>query len=78
MGPSNGFGRQATQSENVVTDHFESTDKQQKLLGKSQQFATATNCMQHNQSNILYNFSFCSKVTATFSTMEQATGQLQK
>ena len=26
---------------------------------------------------LTYNFSFCSKVTATFSTMEQATEQLQ-
>ena len=69
-----------TWPENVPTDHFQSTDKRQKLSRKSRQFVTATNCMQHNQTNITkptYNFSLCSKVTATFSVMEQVTEQLQ-
>ena len=30
-GPSKGFGRQATRSENVATDHFQSADKRQKF-----------------------------------------------
>ena len=42
--------------ENVVTDHFQSANKQQKLSGKLQQFATGTNCMQHNQTNIQFQF----------------------
>ena len=56
MGPSKGFGRQATQSKNVVTVHFQGTNNLQKLLGNSQQFVTATNCMQHNQTNIQFQF----------------------
>ena len=71
LGPSKGFERQATQSENVPRDHFQSADKQQKLSGKSLQFATATNCMQHN------HFRFCSKEAATFNTMEQVTATKQ-
>ena len=54
MGPSKGFGRQATRSKIVAKDHFQSADKRQKLLGKSRQLATATNCMQHNQTNIQF------------------------
>ena len=55
-GPSKGFGPQATTSENVTTDHFQSADKRQKVSGKSRQFATVTNCMQHNQTNIQFQF----------------------
>ena len=56
IGPSKGFGRQATRSENVATEHCQSADKRQKLSRKSRQFATARNCMQHNQTNIQFQF----------------------
>ena len=36
-------------------DQFQSANKRQKLSGKSRQFATATNCMQHNQTNIQFS-----------------------
>ena len=54
--PSKGFGLQAIRFENVATDHFQSADKRQKLSGKSRQFATATNRMQHNQTNKQFQF----------------------
>ena len=40
----------------MATDHFQSADKRLKLSGKSRQFATAPNCMQHNQTNIQFQF----------------------
>ena len=68
MGRSKGLERRATRSENVATDHFPKRRQATEIIRKIATICDNDELMQHSQTNI--QFQFCSKATATFSTME--------
>ena len=74
-GPSKGFGRQATWSEIVATDHFQRADKHRNYRGNHSNLRERQTACSIAKPK--YNFSFCSKATTRFNTMEQTTEQLQ-